>query len=312
MRVLLMGSRNAGYYCLKYLIDEGEAVVGVVVPPEETKEDTWYKSVKRLALRNKLSVYSPKRLNDKEFTEIIRNLRPDVIFSCYYTKIIPKEILDIPTYGRINFHGALLPRYRGCFSGAWSIINDEKVTGVTMHYMEPATDTGDIIAVKKVEITNEDTARTLYEKVSDATISLFKEKWPLLKERGRLPVSPQNHEDARYYGRAVPFNRQINWNKTSREICNFIRALNFPPFPAAVTHHRGRELMIWEAQEMDKASKSGEPGKVTRIVDNEGFMVATKDGSILIKEVQHFDEEKMNGADYVSKYNVKVGELLGK
>ena len=158
-----MGSKNEGYECLQYLLEQGHEVLAVVTVPDPPKHLCWYKLVRELAVERKLPIFIPQKMKDPQFREAMLHLRPKAIFSVNFDKIIPKEILDLAQYN-INFHGGILPQYKGCLSGAWSIINNEKETAVTAHIMEPTIDTGEIVGEKRVTITAEDTGRILYDK----------------------------------------------------------------------------------------------------------------------------------------------------
>jgi len=311
MNILLFGYRDPGVCCLEYLLEHKEKVVGVVIPPEDNGETSWCRSVRKVALKNGLLILDPVSLKTTEFTEKIQSLSPDLIFSCYYPKIIPRAILDIATHGGINLHGGLLPKYRGCFSGAWSIINDEKKSGVTMHYMEPKVDIGEIIAVNEVKITNEDTAFSLYQKVVEATVSLFKEKYLLLKKHGKISSVPQREDGVNYYGRQIPFKGRIDWGKSNREIYNFIRALYFPPFKPASTFFKNRELFIWEAEEV-KYLQEFTPGKIVEADLLNGLIVETRKGCIKVNKASFgIDGNKIPLIDDLLRDNqIKKGVIL--
>ena len=148
----------------------------------------------------------------------------------YYDQILKKEIISLPKYGCTNLHSALADQYRGCFSTAWTILNGEKFTGVTLHYIDESIDGGDIIAQRKVRIKNDDTGYSLYQKCTNTGVSLFKRFFPKLK-LGLVPAKPQDKTKGRYYKREFP-SQEIDFYKSGREIYNHIRAMLFEPFPA--------------------------------------------------------------------------------
>lgn len=315
MRVLFFGYRDMGAQCLKYLAEEGEDILGVVVPPDDRGEDDWCLSVRKTASEYDLLVLSPVKLKSVESIGRVKDLKPDIIFSCYYPKIIPKDILNVPIYGGINFHGGLLPKYRGCFSGPWSIINEEKESGVTMHYMDAQIDTGNIIAVRNVSISDEDTGLSLYHKVAEAAVSLFKEKYPILKRYGRIESIAQDYTAATYYGRAVPFDGRIDWGKDGRAIYNLVRALYFPSFKPAFTTYKRRELLVWEAKEIRRQGQRLKGGKSGQIVDatpDSGVLITTRDGHIaLIKAGWRDNKGDFPLAyDMVGRKELSIGNVL--
>lgn len=229
MRILFCGARTAGYKCLKYLLDKKEEIAGVLTL-DDTKEERWAESVLELANSKGLKTFVQEDTKDHVFIESIKALNPEALFSIYYDKIIPAEILKACKWS-INIHGGKLPEYRGSFSNIWAIINGEKKTACTAHIMEEKLDSGDILGMKEVSISDEETGKSLYFKISDAVVELFKETYMKLKN-GKLERNPQPKE-GRYYKRQLPNDGMIDWSWPPKKVHDFIRALNFPPFMPA-------------------------------------------------------------------------------
>ena len=241
MRILFCGARTAGYDCLKYLLENKETIAGVLTV-DDTKEEKWAKSVLELANSKELKTLVPSNTRDPALIESIKKLEPDTLLSVYYDKIIPPEILNLCKW-RINFHGGKLPEYRGSFSNIWAIINEEKKTAATAHIMQEKVDSGDIVGVREADISDEDTGKSLYFKISDAATELFKEVYTKLK-KGALEPTPQPKEGRRY-PRQLPYKGLIDWGWPQNRIHNFIRALNFPPFTPARTVIGGKEAYVY-------------------------------------------------------------------
>jgi len=232
MRVLFAGGKDVGWGCLEYLIRESQSeVVGVFINRgSDTAKDRWYRSAAEIALAHHIPVFAPRSMNSARAIDVIRNLAPDIIVVVYYDQILKREVIDIPPHGCINLHMALAEEYRGCYPTTWALINGEKRTGVTLHYIDEGIDTGDIIAQKEVEITESDTGKSLYYKCTAAGVQLFSETFPLI-EQGKAPRRKQKTTDkTRYYRRVFP-SREIDFSKSGQEIYDYIRALTFPPFP---------------------------------------------------------------------------------
>lgn len=123
--------------------------------------------VKVCAEKLGIPVYQPVKLKDSDSYEIIKELNPDVIVVVAYGQILPENILNIPKYGCINVHGSLLPKYRGAAPIQWSVLNGDKVTGVTTMYMEKGLDTGDILETKEYEIGINDTAGKVFDTLAE-------------------------------------------------------------------------------------------------------------------------------------------------
>lgn len=173
MNIIFMGTPDFAVPCLKALIDSGENVTAVFTQPDKPK-GRGYKlappPVKDLALTYNIPVYQPLSLKKGEDAEaslkIIKELSPDLIVVVAYGKILPKAVLDAPKYYCINVHASLLPKYRGAGPIQWSVLNGEKVTGVTTMLMAEGVDTGDMLLSSSLEIGENETASELHDRLS--------------------------------------------------------------------------------------------------------------------------------------------------
>jgi methionyl-tRNA formyltransferase len=210
--------------------------------------------------------------------------------------MICREILDIPALGAFNLHGSLLPAYRGRCPVNWVLINGEKRTGVTLHYMIDKPDAGDIVGQKEVEISFTDTARTLYDKLCLSAKELLDELLPLIN-KGQIPRQKQDLKAGSYYGGRRPEDGRIDWNKSVQDIYNLIRGVT-EPYPGAFAFlENGEKIIIWWAEPV-KSDISKVPGEVE--ISKENIRVYTgKDAIKLIGiEVQ---ERRMKGSQ-ISEY----------
>jgi len=187
----------------------------------------------------------------------ITEFRPDALFSLYFRDIIPKTILDIPAAGAVNLHPSLLPKYRGTFSAPYAIINGEKYTGFSYHYMLPAVDAGNVILQRQVPIKPDDTAYSLYHRLIIEGMAAFDEAFRLVTEE-HYPGQEQVGEPS-YYSRRVPFGGYIDPRWSREHIDRFIRAMYFPPFKGAcVRLIGGREKELHSLEEYDALFADGE------------------------------------------------------
>ena len=245
MRLAVFAYHDIGYECLKFLIETSEEIVAVVTHGDDPNENIWFRSVAALARDYKLPVYTPSNPNTPAFIQLMRELAPDLILSFYYRRLLSRELLDIPRLGGINLHGSLLPKYRGRSPVNWVLINGESETGVTLHTMIEEADAGDIIAQRRVPIDIEDTALTLYHKLTAQGLGLFKESFPLIKA-GKAPRIPQDSRLASKFGGRRPEDGGIAWASSAWAIYNVIRAVTHP-YPGAFTFYGGKKLFIWRA-----------------------------------------------------------------
>ena len=196
------------------------------------------------------------------FVAAMQALQPDFLFSCYYRHMLKQPLLDLPRLGALNLHGSLLPRYRGRVPVNWVLVHGETETGVTLHYMEAKADQGDIVGWKRVPITSEDTALTLFAKMTAAAPELLRETYPLLRA-GTAPRLSQDHSQASYYGGRTPADGLIDWRHSAQQIYNLVRAVTHP-YPGAFTFFQGRKLLVWAGQVMAApVTAPAEPGQVT-------------------------------------------------
>lgn len=169
--------------------------------------------------------YSLNNISNSELPFI-----PDVICSIYYRYIIKKTIINLCNGKIFNLHPSLLPKYRGCSSLTWAIINGEKDVGFTYHYIDEGCDTGRIILQKKIKIEEWDTQQSLYMRLMFEAMQYFEEAL-IFVLRGFLGDKQEGEES--YFPRGCPFNGQINpeWDQDMKE--RFIRAMIYPPYPVA-------------------------------------------------------------------------------
>jgi len=313
MRLIFMGYHNIGHACLEALIELcrglGDEIVAVVTHADDPREEIWFASVRELAFENYLPVYQPADPNDPAFVAALQRLEADFLFSCYYRHMLKKAVLDLPRLGALNMHGSLLPRYRGRCPLNWVLVHGETETGVTLHYMEEKADQGDIVGAKRVPITPEDTALTLFARMTVAAGTLMRECYPLLRA-GQAPRVPQDHTQASYFGGRRPEDGLIDWRKSAWQVYNLMRAVTHP-YPGAFTYFGGRKLFIWAGQVMAApVTAPNGPGQVTARLPGEGLLVATGDGHFLITQAQWEGEPEFLGP-VVATWEHLVGQRLG-
>ena len=168
MRAIVFAYHEMGCIGIEALLAHGFEVVAVVTHADADNENVWFRSVAELAARKGLPVLAPEDVNHPLWLARIRELKPDVLFSFYYRKLLSTDLLEIPTVGCFNLHGSLLPKYRGCAPANWAILNGETETGVTLHHMTQRADAGDIVGQQRVVIAPTDDAATLNRKLAAA------------------------------------------------------------------------------------------------------------------------------------------------
>ncbi len=312
MRLIFMGYHNIGYACLEVLIDQcarfGDEIVAVVTHAYDPGENIWFASVADLALEHYLPVYQPRNPNDPAFVAAMQRLESDFLFSCYYRHMLKGPLLAVPRLGALNLHGSLLPRYRGRCPLNWVLVNGESETGVTLHYMEEKPDKGDIVGQVRLLIHPDDTALTLFARMTAAAGTLMRETYPLLRA-GNAPHLPQDQSQASYFGGRKPADGLISWDKDALAVYNLVRAVTHP-YPGAFTFYQGLKLYIWAGKPLAAPSHRKPPGFVTAHLPGEGLLVATGQGQFLIQQAQWEGQPEFLGP-IVATWDYLVGEKLG-
>ena len=223
-----MGTPEFSVPVLEALI-ENYQVVGVVTQPDKEvgrHHEIKPTPVKEVALKNNILVLQPQRIK-KEYQEIL-DLNADLIVTCAYGQMIPKEILDAPKYGCINVHASLLPKLRGGAPIHRAIINNETRTGITIMYMVEKMDAGDILAQEETPILKEDNVGILHDRLSKMGAKLLIETIPDLIN-GKIKPIPQKEEEVTYAWNIKREEEKIDFNQRTIDIYNQIRGLN--PWP---------------------------------------------------------------------------------
>lgn len=189
-----------------------------------------------------VTIYHP-RLNQL-VQQIISALKPDLIVVGEYHFLLKKEIIEIPRYGAINLHGSPLPRYRGAHPINWMIINGETEGAVTCHYITEGLDDGDIIAQYTFPILETETAYDVRPKTEVTGQRLLRDVLERFKKEGRVRGVPQDESKASYYPPRTPEDGLIDWNQSSKQIYNFVRALT-KPYPGAFALLGGGKVYLW-------------------------------------------------------------------
>lgn len=309
MRVIFMGTPDFSVGTLEKLAQAGHEIVGVVSQPDKPKgrgKALQPTPVKEAALKLGLTVYQPKRVRDPEFIQCMRELKPEVIVVVAFGQIIPQEILEMATYGCINVHASLLPKYRGAAPIQWAVIDGEKESGVTIMRMDAGLDTGDMITKVVVPIAPEETGGSLFEKLSQAGAQLLVDTLPSLAD-GTAVFEKQPEESTTAYAAMIQKSMgNLDWERKAEELERLIRGLN--PWPSAYTKLNGKTLKIWKAQVVEKDNQAA-PGTILQ-ADGKELLIQTGEGALRILELQLEGKKRMDVQAFMRGYQVAPGTVL--
>lgn len=304
-RVLFIGIPDMAYICLDGLKAAGVNIVGAF---GAKKNHGTYNSFKYFADNRNVNFIEYDSLQDDEFISRIKALKPDVAVVCSFNYKIPKVLLDALPDGFINIHPSLLPEYRGGNPYSAVIINGEKVTGVTLHFMEESFDTGDIISQKQIPITPKETMGTLFNKLNllglEMLLSVLRDF-----EKGKLPRRKQPSGEFPVGKLLSDEELFIDFNNSAQEIERFIRGLN--PFFNASTFFRKTFVKIFSADIANFSVNSQNPvGTIEKIQDGR-FFIKTSNGLIAPKVLQFGSFFVSDSSDFAKILNIKKGEIFG-
>jgi len=306
VKIVFMGTTEFAGGILKALLDNAYNVIGVVCQPDKPvgrKKILEYPFTKKIALENNIEVFQP--FNIREDNEWLVNKNPDLIVTCAYGQIVPQKVLDIPVLGCINVHGSLLPSLRGAAPIQYAILNDLKVTGVTIMQMVKKMDAGDMFAKREVEITNTDTGDSLFKKMEGIASSLLIDILPDYID-GKLAGEKQDEEKVSFAPSIKREEEIINWRDNKRNIYNKIRALN--SIPGAYTLLEDISIKVFDSEEVGK-KYTGENGEIVEVLKDR-IIVKVNDGAIAIKEVQPSGKKRMLVRDFLNGNKDLKGKIF--
>lgn len=276
-RTVVFAYSEPGYMCLQQLIKDGANIAAVYTHQDDPEEEIWFHSVYDLAKENNIPVFRPKKI-DENAAANIKQLKPEIIFSFYFRRLIPNEIILMPRLGAYNLHGALLPKYRGQTCINWAVVNGEKHTGATLHLMTEKADEGDIVDQRSFDIAFTDTAIDVFKKVSITAARIIHDNLPRL-EAGTAKLTPQDNSKATKFPRRRPKDGYLDFNKSAVSLYNLIRGVTHP-FPGAFTFTGGRKLFIWWAEPVEGYGNAGE------IVSINPLCIGTGNGLLQLEKLQ--------------------------
>lgn len=307
MKIVFMGTPDFAAMALEKLVSAGHEITLVVTQPDKEKgrgKQVQKSDVKLVAEKYDIPVFQPVKIKTEESVEILRGYEADIFVVAAFGQILSKEILDMPKYGCVNIHASLLPRLRGAAPIQWSIIDGDEKTGVTIQQMDVGLDTGDILAVKEVEIASDETGGSLFDKLAIAGADLIVETLPLI-EAGKITPVPQDESFSTYAKKLSKDMGLIDWNMPAVAIERLIRGCS--PWPSSYSNIGGKSLKIWKAAVTDTKATPGEVSEVTK----ESITIGCGEGSLVVEELQLEGKKRMSVHDFLLGYHINVGDKLG-
>lgn len=306
LNVVFMGTPSFAVPVLNKLIENTNVIMVVCQPDKEKdrKGNIIFPEIKKVALENGIEVYQPVKV--KEEYQYIIDKKPDIIITCAYGQIIPSELLDFPKYGCINVHGSLLPKLRGGAPIHHAIINGDKVTGITIMYMDKKMDAGDIIKSREVQILDTDNLDSLYNKMSYVGADLLIETLPSIIDGSNDRIK-QDESLVTFGFNITKEDEIINFDDYALNVFNKVRGLD--SIPGAFAFLDDKRVKIYKIEITNRVSK-GIPGEIIDI-EKDGILVSTKDYLVKILELKIEGKKKCSSREYLNGIKDKK-ELIGK
>jgi len=307
MKIVFMGTPEFAVPSLEILISSHHDISAVVTVPDKPQGRGLKVSespVKKFAVKNNLKIIQPENLRDKYFSTQIKSLEPDLIVIVAF-RILPKEVFTIPKYGSFNLHASLLPKYRGAAPINWAVINGEKETGVTTFFLDEKVDTGKIIMQESCEITEDDDAGTLHDKLSELGAKAVMSTVNLIEmTNGNVQTVNQDSSLASKAPKITKEFCRIKWDRTAIENFNFIRGLS--PYPGAYTFRNGKLIKIFKIR-MNVEGSGTTPGEVK--VSQNKLYLRCGDGNLEILELQEEGKKRLSTDEFLRGHKIEQGEI---
>lgn len=307
LRVVFLGTPAFALPSLNAMA-QTTSVVGVVTQPDRPSGRGRISVAPPVAVAARemgLWVLQPESLRSAGALGEISALRPDLIVTVAYGRLVPGPVLELPPMGCINLHPSLLPEYRGASPVQRAIADGAAATGVTVMYLAEELDAGDIILQRRVAIGPEESAGELETRLAEEGAALLTEAVGQIAH-GEAQRRPQDHTRATYAGKLSKADGAIRWVRPAPTLVNLVRAMN--PWPCAHTTWRGGVLKIWRARVADG---QGPPGQVLEAGEG-GVTVAAGGGAVALVEVQPEGGRRMSAAAFARGHRIVKGDRLGE
>lgn len=305
MRIVYMGTPDFAVPALEKLAQSPDyTVAAVFTQPDKPKGRKMVMTppdVKVCAEKLGIPVFQPSSMRSEEAYNSLKELNPDVIVVAAYGQILPKAVLDLPKFGCVNIHGSLLPKYRGAAPIQQSVLDGEKITGVTTMLMDVGLDTGDILLKAETEIGENETAGELFDRLAVLGGELIIETLDKLK-KGEITPQKQDESLATHTSKISKELCPIDFNKSAFEVHNKVRGLN--PWPVAVTEIAGKTVKVYSSRVSDMSGAAG------TILSLKPFVVACGDKSVELIEIQPQGKKRMTAQAFLAGHKLNIGDKL--
>ena len=295
MRVVFMGTPDIAATCLKKILEDGFDVVAVYTKPDRPKGRCMkmeISPVKQIAVEAGIPVFQPENFREEETVQQLRDLKPDVCAVVAYGRLLPQNVLDVPTYGCINIHASALPKYRGSAPYQWTVLDGQTETGVTAMYLVQKMDAGDIIEISRTTVGENETAGELLDRLAVLGADLLSKTLGRFASGEKVTATRQDESQVTFAPLLDKSMCPIDWSKTARQVHNQVRGLH--PWPVATMELDGKQFKVHETRVVPG---HGVPGTVLELNKN-GLVIACGQDAVEIRSLQAEGGKRMRAPDY--------------
>lgn len=308
--VIFMGTPDFAVPSLEKIHKEYHVLSVYTQPPKKSGRGlrTKLNPIHEISNDYNLPVKTPQNFKSFDIIKEIKNLRPDFIIVVAYGIILPKTVLDIPNFFCLNGHASDLPRWRGAAPIQRAIEAGDKTTAACAMIMEETLDTGPVIAKKKINILNKDTASTLHDKLSKLTANVLIESMDKIIQNKYKPIK-QKITGITYANKITSNDTLINWSQNNEEILRKLRSLS--NWPGGWTYHNQNRIRIHEAKkiEFSVGKENIKPGEFIGYSGNGSPIIQCGSNSFLeITQIQKEGKKKMYSQDFLRGYKINIGD----
>ena len=296
LNLLFMGTPQISADVFEAMIQDGYHFVGLVCQPDHPvgrKGIIEKCPTKLIAEKYDIPVFQPVKIRDDY--SFMNNIKVDLVITLAYGQIVPQGFLDIPPYGCLNLHGSLLPKLRGASPIQTALINNEKVTGVTLMEMVKAMDAGRMYGKKEVIIADDDNSTSLFKKIGEAARDLVLELLPRYIN-GEIKGEEQNEEEVTFCSLIKPEQEKIDLSKDIKDIYGLIRGLSDEP--GAYLYLNEQKVKIFKASIANDAVNA-EVGTIVE-ADKRGLLIQLNNGQLAILELQKEGKKRMDYRSFIN------------
>ncbi|MGB4850651.1 MAG: methionyl-tRNA formyltransferase [Saprospiraceae bacterium] len=306
LRIVFMGTPEFAVPTLEILADAGYIIAGVITSPDKPggrgMKQMMISPVKSFAQSRGINVLQPVNLKSPSFLRELKSLKADLQVVVAF-RMLPEAVWSMPRLGTMNLHGSLLPAFRGAAPIQWAMIRGETMTGLTTFMLRHEIDEGQILRQREMPILDDEDAGSLHDRMMYAGSGLVLGSVDLI-QMGEASFTPQDELKASFAPKIHHEDGHIEWQKSSLEVNNLIRAMS--PYPGAWTILDGIELKIFRTS-VSSRNVNRTPGLLE--LENKKLLAQAKDGELEILEVQLAGKKRMSARDFINGYKIRNWNL---